>query len=286
MKTGQESQVTRQIDSHQHFWSYQAAEYPWMSEKQGALKVDYLPDDLYPLMNASGIDGTVAVQARQNPRETEFLLDLADRHDFIRGVVGWVDLRSQDVAADLERFATHPRMVGVRHIVHDESDDRFMLGGNFLQGLEQLRQYNLTYDLLLYPRHLSVAIDVVKRFPQQPFVLDHIAKPFIKDGIIEPWRTEIRQLASYENVHCKVSGMVTEAVWQGWTQDDFVPYLDVVFDCFGIDRLMFGSDWPVCTLSGSYGKVVGIVRKYIEALSADEKAKIMGGNASRFYQLS
>ena len=237
-------------------------------------------------MNASGIDGTVAVQARQNPRETEFLLDLADRHDFIRGVVGWVDLRSQDVAADLERFATHPRMVGVRHIVHDESDDRFMLGGNFLQGLEQLRQYNLTYDLLLYPRHLSVAIDVVKRFPQQPFVLDHIAKPFIKDGIIEPWRTEIRQLASYENVLCKVSGMVTEAVWQGWTQDDFVPYLDVVFDCFGIDRLMFGSDWPVCTLSGSYGEVVGIVRKYIEALSADEKAKIMGGNASRFYQLS
>ena len=278
--------MARQIDSHQHFWRYQAAEYSWMSEKQGALKVDYLPDDLHPLMGASGIDGTVAVQARQNPRETEFLLDLADRYEFIRGVVGWVDLRSQDVAADLQRFATHPRMVGVRHIVHDESDDRFMLGGNFLQGLEQLRQYNLTYDLLLYPRHLSVAIDVVKRFPQQPFVLDHIAKPFIKDGIIEPWQTEIRQLASYENVCCKVSGMVTEAEWQGWTQDDFHPYLDVVFDCFGIDRLMFGSDWPVCTLSGSYGEVVGIVRKYIEALSADEKAKIMGGNASRFYQLS
>ena len=154
------------------------------------------------------IDGTVAVQARQNPRETEFLLDLADRYEFIRGVVGWVDLRSQDVAADLERFATHPRMVGVRHIVHDESDDRFMLGGNFLQGLDQLRQYNLTYDLLLYPRHLPVAIEVVKRFPQQPFVLDHIAKPFIKDGIIEPWQTEIRQLASYENV-------LLQGLWHG-----------------------------------------------------------------------
>ncbi len=273
------------IDSHQHFWIYAADEYPWIDEAKGALKRDYMPADLAPLMVPNGIDGTVAVQARQDPRETEFLLELADAHDFIRGVVGWVDLRADDVAAQLERFAPHPRMVGIRHIVHDEVDDRCMLGGGFLDGLALLNQYKLTYDLLLYPRHLQVAIDVVKRFPDQLFVLDHIAKPFIKDGILEPWASEIRELASYENVCCKVSGMVTEASWKTWTRDDYAPYLDVVFDCFGIDRLMFGSDWPVCTLSGSYSEVVGIVRDYIDGLSDEEKDKVMGANARAFYSL-
>ncbi len=273
------------IDSHQHFWLYAAAEYPWIDDAKDALKRDYVPADLAPLMAANGIDGTVAVQARQNPRETEFLLELADAEDFIRGVVGWVDLRARDVAAQLERFAPHPRIVGVRHIVHDEVDDRFMLGGGFLDGLALLNQFKLTYDLLLYPRHLRVAIDVVKRFPDQPFVLDHIAKPYIKDGILEPWASEIRELATYENVWCKVSGMVTEAAWKTWTGDDYAPYLDVVFDCFGIDRLMFGSDWPVCTLSGSYSEVVGIVRDYIAGLSDEEQTKVMGANARAFYGL-
>ena len=275
-----------QIDAHQHFWLYEADEYPWIDDDKGALKVDFLPDDLTPLMAETGIDGTVAVQARQNLRETEFLLELADGYDYIRGVVGWVDLRADDVAAQLERFAPHPRMVGVRHIVHDEADDRFMLGGSFLDGLAQLKPYNLTYDLLLFPRHLQVAIDVVKRFPEQAFVLDHISKPFIKDAILEPWKSGIRQLASFDNVSCKVSGMVTEAAWKKWTQEDYRPYLDVVFDCFGVDRLMFGSDWPVCTLSGSYSEVVGIVRTYIEALSDEEKTKVMGGNAAAFYGLA
>ena len=277
--------MSLRIDSHQHFWLYEAAEYPWIDDDKTLLKADYMPDDLAPLMAANGIDGTVAVQARQNLRETEFLLELADSNDFIRGVVGWVDLRADDIAAQLERLAPHPRMVGVRHIVHDEADDRFMLGGSFLDGLALLNQTKLTYDLLLYPRHLRVAIDVVKRFPEQPFVLDHISKPFIKDGILEPWASEIRELAAYDNVWCKVSGMVTEAAWKTWTQDDYLPYLDVVFDCFGIDRLMLGSDWPVCTLSGSYSEVVGIVRSYIEALSDQEKDKIMGDNATAFYGL-
>ena len=277
--------MSLRIDSHQHFWLYEAAEYPWIDDDKTLLKADYMPDDLAPLMAANGIDGTVAVQARQNLRETEFLLELADSNDFIRGVVGWVDLRADDIAAQLEHLAPHPRMVGVRHIVHDEADDRFMLGGSFLDGLALLNQTKLTYDLLLYPRHLRVAIDVVKRFPEQPFVLDHISKPFIKDGILEPWASEIRELASYDNVWCKVSGMVTEAAWKTWTQDDYLPYLDVVFDCFGIDRLMLGSDWPVCTLSGSYSEVVGIVRSYIEALSDQEKDKIMGDNATAFYGL-
>ena len=278
--------MTGRIDSHQHFWRYNNEEYPWIDETREPLKVDYLPPDLQPLMEATGIDATVAVQARQNLRETEFLLELADEYDFIRGVVGWVDMRADDVEAQLERFAPHPRLVGIRHIVHDEADDRFMLGGNFLRGLAKLTACDLRYDLLLFPRHLPIAIEVVKRFPEQPFVLDHIAKPFIKDGLLEPWERDIRQLAACDNVWCKVSGMVTEAAWGGWAQADYMPYLDVVFDCFGVDRLMFGSDWPVCTLSGSYRQVVGIVETYIGALSPDEQTKIMGAVASEFYQLS
>lgn len=278
--------MSARIDSHQHFWLYNTEEYPWMDESRAPLKVDYMPPDLQPLMAAASIDGTVAVQARQNLRETEFLLELADQYELVRGVVGWVDMRADDVEAQLERFAGHPRLVGVRHIVHDEADDRFMLGGNFLRGLAALQQYNLRYDLLLYPRHIPVAIQVLRQFPEQPFVLDHIAKPFIKDGTLEPWEGDIRELASYDNVWCKVSGMVTEAAWGTWTQDDYAPYLDVVFDCFGVDRLMFGSDWPVCTLSGSYSEVVGIVENYIAALSSEEQAKVMGEVAVGFYQLA
>ena len=273
------------IDSHQHFWHYNSEDYPWMAGERGALQVDYLPPDLQPLMTATGMQGTVAVQARQVVYETEYLLGLAEQYDFIRGVVGWLDIRADDFEAQLEQFASDPRLAGIRHIVHDEADERFMLGGNFLRGMAKLEGYGLTYDLLLYPRHLPIAIDVVKRFPGQRFVLDHIAKPFIKDGIIEPWASEIRQLAAFGNVWCKVSGMVTEAAWGAWTQDDYKPYLDVVFDCFGVERLMFGSDWPVCTLSGSYSEVVGIVESFIAALSADEQAAVMGGNAIEFYRL-
>lgn len=277
--------MTPRIDSHQHFWRYNPEDYGWMAGDRSPLQVDYMPPDMQALLAASGIDGTVAVQARQVVRETEFLLALADQYDLIRGVVGWVDMRADDVEAQLERFADHPRMVGVRHIVHDEADDRFMLGGNFLRGLAALKGHHLRYDLLLYPRHIPVAIEVVKHFPEQAFVLDHIAKPFIKDGIVGAWEDDIRILASFDNVWCKVSGMVTEAAWKTWTQDDFAPYLDIVFDCFGVERLMFGSDWPVCTLSGSYSQVVGIVENYIAALSAEEQAAIMGGNATAFYGL-
>ncbi len=277
--------MTARIDSHQHFWIYNEADYPWMAGERAPLQVDYMPPDIKPLLNASGIDGTVAVQARQVQRETDFLLELADQYDFVRGVVGWLDMRADDIEAQLERFAGRPGLSGLRHIVHDEADDRFMLGGNFLRGLAALKQYDLRYDLLLYPRHIPVAIQVVKRFPEQPFVLDHIAKPFIKDGTLERWASDIRELASHDNVWCKVSGMVTEAAWDAWTPDDFRPYLDVVFDCFGVERLMFGSDWPVCTLAGSYSEVVGIVEGYIAALSAAEQAKVMGGVATEFYQL-
>ena len=277
--------MTQRIDSHQHFWRYNPAEYPWMGERHAAIKRDILPPDMQPLLAAAGIAGTVAVQARQNLRECEFLLGLADEYDFVRGVVGWVDLRADDVEAQLERFAAHPSFVGLRHIVHDEADDRFMLGGGFLRGLAALKTYQLRYDLLLFPRHIRIAIDVARQFPQQQFVLDHIAKPFIKDGLMQPWADDIRALAALDNVWCKVSGMVTEAAADTWKQSDFTPYLDVVFDCFGSERIMFGSDWPVCELAASYSQVVGIVEAYIGALSVDEQAAIMGGNARQFYGL-
>lgn len=277
--------MTQRIDSHQHFWRYSPTEYPWMGERHQPIKRDILPPDMQPLLAAAGMDGTVAVQARQDLRECEFLLALAEEYDFVRGVVGWVDLRAEDVEAQLERFAAHPKFVGVRHIVHDEANDRFMLGGGFLRGLAALGAFDLRYDLLLFPRHIPIAIDVAGRFPQQQFVLDHIAKPFIKDGLLQPWADDIRALAALDNVWCKVSGMITEAAPGAWTQTDFTPYLDVVFDCFGSERLMFGSDWPVSELAGNYSQVVGIVEDYIAALSADEQAAVMGGNASAFYQL-
>jgi L-fuconolactonase len=276
--------MSDRIDSHQHFWQHNPAEHVWMSDQMDILKQDYLPPDLAPLMKEAHIDGTVAVQARQNLQETEWLLTLAKTYDFIRGVVGWVNLRSPDVTAQLERYARHPRLVGVRHVVHDEPDDRFMLGDDFLRGLGELKGFDLTYDLLLFPKHLPLAVQVVQQFPDQPFVLDHIAKPLIKERVLEPWEQDIRALAAYENVFCKVSGMVTEAAWQSWHQADFVPYLDVVFDCFGVDRLMFGSDWPVCTLSGSYAQVLGIVTEYLSDFSEAEQANILGGNAARFYK--
>lgn len=273
------------IDSHQHFWHYNPAEHVWMNDRMDVLKTDYLPDDLKPLLAETGINGTIAVQARQNLHETAWLLELSNQYDVIKGVVGWVNLRSHEVSKQLEQYATHYKLIGVRHVIHDEPDDAFILGEAFLRGLSQLRAFNLVYDLLLFPKHLPYAIQVVEQFPEQRFVLDHIAKPLIRNGTLEPWASDICELAKHENVYCKVSGMVTEAVWGGWTQADFVPYLDVIFDCFGAERLMFGSDWPVCTLSATYGEVVGIVTDYIQQLSDAEQARVMGTNAIHVYNL-
>lgn len=273
------------IDSHQHFWHYNLAEYGWMTDSMAVLKKDFLPEDLAPLLEQTGLQETVAVQARQNLQETEWLLELAGQHDFIKGVVGWVDLRSPEVRSQLETYAQHPKLKGVRHVVHDEPDDYFMLLPEFLAGLALLHEFNLTYDLLLFPRHLPVAVDVVKQFPDQKFVVDHIAKPFIKAKTISPWDSDMRELAQFENVYCKVSGMVTEAAWGQWEVADFYPYLDIVFDCFGPNRLMFGSDWPVCTLSGTYAQVVQIVQEYLQQFPGEIQVKIMGRNAVEFYSL-
>ncbi len=272
------------LDSHQHFWNYSATEYPWIPTGS-ALQRNWLPEDLDALQAPLALDGSIAVQARQSLEESRWLLELAAKNPRIRGVVGWVDLRSEKVAESLAEFSKNPKFVGVRHVVQDEPDDRFMLRPEFLRGIAQLRAFKLTYDILIYPKQLPAAIELVRQFPDQPFVLDHIAKPFIKDGQISPWREQIRELASFPNLCCKVSGMVTEADHRQWSPDDFLPFLDVVFGAFGPDRLMFGSDWPVCLLAAGYEQVFSLVRDYALRAAPDAAAQeaIFGGTAAKFY---
>ncbi len=229
------------------------------------------------------MDGCIAVQARQSLEETRWLLELASKTNLIKGVVGWVDLRSPQVADQLKEFSQHENLVGVRHVVQDEVDDNFMLGHAFQDGIRALDQFDLTYDILIYPRQLPAAIRLAENFPDQPFVLDHIAKPLIKDAVLEPWASEIRDLAKHPHVMCKLSGMITEARLNHWKPADFVPYLDVVLNAFTPDRLMFGSDWPVALLSGSYADAYNIVADYIRPLGPEVERKIFGENACQFY---
>ena len=270
------------IDAHQHFWNYSEKEYGWIP-KNTPLERTWLPTDLAPLLQAAGLDGCIAVQARELVEESRWLLDLSNHNPIIRGVVGWVDLQSDKVEETLGELSVHPRFVGVRHVVQGEPDDRFMLRPAFLRGLGKLKQFKLKYDLLIVPKQLPAAIAVVQKLPDQPFVLDHIAKPFIKDGKISPWKEQILELSKSENVLCKVSGMVTEAKRGAWQKADFRPYLDIVFEAFGEDRLMFGSDWPVCLLSGTYPQVRELVDDYLEKLPAGTHAKVFGENCAKFY---
>ena len=256
-----------------------------MNDRMKRIRQDFLPADLEHELGRAQVDGSIAVQARQTMEESRWLLNLADHHPLIQGVVGWVDLQSERVEEELAELSKHPKLVGIRHVVQDEPDDHFMVRPNFLRGLGKLKQFDLTYDLLLFPKHLPVARQVVRQLPEQPFVLDHLAKPFIKTGELAPWREEIRALAELSNVFCKVSGMVTEATWGGWTPEQFRPYLDVVFEAFGEDRLLFGSDWPVCLLAGSYEEVLGLVTNYLERSPENVRRKVLGENAARFYGL-
>jgi L-fuconolactonase len=274
------------LDAHQHFWKYNPAHQVWMTDAMAVLRRDYMPEELKPLLQAIQFDGTIAVQARQMVEETEWLLELSDKHDFIKGVVGWVDLRSPRLREQLELYAKHPRLVGVRHVVHDEPDDHFMLLPEFRRGLAQLREFGLTYDLLLFPKHLPVAVQLVTEFPNQPFVLDHIAKPAIREGQVSPWREDLDRLAEFPNVFCKLSGMVTEAKWKQWQPEDFHRYLDIVIETFGTNHVMIGSDWPVCTLSGDYASTMRIVIAYAQQFSAPVRDNILGGNGARFYHIN
>jgi L-fuconolactonase len=274
------------IDAHQHFWKFHPDHQTWMTADMEVLRRDYLPAELKPLLTAIGFDGTIAVQARQMLEETEWLLKLAEEHDFIKGVVGWVDLRSPELPGQLECYAKHPRLVGVRHVIHDEQDDRFMLLPEFRRGIAQLREFGLTYDLLLFPKHLPVAVELVAEFPTQPFVLDHIAKPAIRAGQVSPWREDLMRLARFPNVFCKLSGMVTEAKWKQWRPEDFHRYLDIVIEAFGAGRVMTGSDWPVCTLSGNYVSTMNIGSDYAQQFPAEDRDAILGGNCARFYGIN
>ena len=271
------------IDAHQHFWQYSPTEYEWIDESMAVLKRDFLPCDLAPLLQANGLSGSIAVQARQSLEETRWLLELAQENEFIRGVVGWVDLSSPQLRAQLGEFAHDKKLVGVRHVVQAEPDDEFLLRPGFRRGIAQLAEFGLIYDLLLYPRHVPVAVKVVREFPDQPFVLDHIAKPPFAAGIVEPWARDIRALAELPNVACKLSGMVTEARWCEWKYDDFRPYLDVVLDAFGPSRLMIGSDWPVCTVSADYTSTLGIVLQFMEQLTPSERDAILGETCAGTY---
>ena len=270
------------LDSHQHFWRYDAVQYPWIPPGS-PLHRDWLPADLAPLLAQAKLDGCIAVQARQTIEESRWLLGLADVSPIIKGVIGWVDLRSERVEEQLAEFAGHPKFVGVRHVVQDEPEVSFMLGAEFQRGIGRLQQFGLTYDLLIFPKQLPAAIELVRKFPEQRFVLDHIAKPAIKDGTMSPWREQIRELAQARNVMCKVSGLVTEARHDGWKADDFKPYLDTVTEAFGPGRLMFGSDWPVCLLAGSYEEEFRLVEEYFAGLSVLERAAIFGVTAETFY---
>lgn len=270
------------IDSHQHFWRYERSLYGWIDDSMGALRHDFLPFDLEDVMRGAGVDATIAVQARQDDEETEWLIELANEHPFIRGVVAWVDLRAADVDRRLERVGHESCVVGVRHVVQAEPDG-FLDGGAFRRGIAALERFDLTYDILIYARQLPEATRFAAAFPNQRFVLDHLGKPDIRGDGFESWRRGITALAALPHVCCKLSGLVTEADWRRWTPAQLRPYLDTALEAFGPSRLMFGSDWPVCTVAASYDQVVTLVRDAIADYSADERARILGGTAEHVY---
>jgi L-fuconolactonase len=274
------------IDAHQHFWIYSPAEYDWIDDSIAALRRDFLPNDLKPELENCGFHGSIAVQARETLEETRWLLELAERSPWILGVVGWVDLRSPDIRSQLKALSRNPKLVGIRHVVQSEPDDRFLLQPDFLRGISVLEEFDLAYDILIYTKHLPIAAEFVKRFPRQRFVLDHLAKPPIKNGTIDSWAQGIKRLAEFPNVFCKLSGLVTEADWQHWKPEQIIPFLDVAFETFGPDRLMIGSDWPVCLVAASYARAIEVVKTYLLAQKADYRERVLGGNAQLFWRLA
>ncbi|MEQ1588357.1 MAG: amidohydrolase family protein [Cyclobacteriaceae bacterium] len=286
-KMDQESSVRHpaiRIDSHQHFWKYNPIRDGWITDQMKVIQRDFLPHDLAPVLMENTIDGSVSVQADQSETETQFLLELASKNDFIKGVVGWVDLRSTELDQRLEYYSGFKKLKGFRHIVQGEPIG-FMRGKEFSKGIGALKHFNLTYDILIYPHQIQDAIWLVSQHPDQKFVVDHLAKPIIREKEFNSWSVPIKELASHSNVFCKLSGMVTEANWDRWTNDDFKPYLDFIIQNFGTSRVMYGSDWPVCLLAASYKKQLHIVEDYLHTFSASEIDKIMGENAIRFYNL-
>jgi L-fuconolactonase len=278
--------ATDRIDAHHHLWIYRAEEFPWIGENMQVLARNFSLDDLRQEFAAAGIHGGVAVQARQSVEETNWLLSLAKQSDLLRGVVGWAPICSKDFPHILERLLEERKLVGLRHVIQDELDDNFILQDEFNEGIQRLSDTRLTYDVLIYERHLPAAISFVDRHPNQVFILNHLAKPLIRDRILDPWRLNIRELAKRDNVYCKISGMVTEARWTNWTIQDLAPYFDVVLEAFGPARLLAGSDWPVCRLACSYERWFSVLAELTKNLSPDEQSSIFGGVATNVYSLA
>jgi L-fuconolactonase len=272
------------IDSHQHFWHFNPVRDAWITDAMSVLRRDYLPRDLAPELEAHGIDATVAVQADQSEDETHFLLDLAGRHAFIAGVVGWVDLLARNLAQRLEYFSRFDKLRGFRHIVQGE-EDNFLLREDFRRGVAQLAEFGFTYDILIYARQLPAAVEFAAKLPDLPLVIDHIAKPDLAAREIDAWERHMRRLAENPSTMCKLSGMITEADWRNWNAATFRPYLEIAWDAFGPARLMFGSDWPVCLLAGSYAQVKQVVQDFLCGRPAAEQEAVFGDNAARFYGL-
>ena len=273
------------IDSHHHFWKYNPIEYDWIDDSMKVIRKDFLPENLNTTIREAGVDGVISVQARQSVEETDWLISMAHQNDFIKGIVGWLPLIQDDMEVYLEKYANEKLLKGVRHVIQGEPDPEFILRKDFNRGISLLKEYSLVYEILIIERQLSNTIRFVDQHPNQVFVLDHIAKPLIGRKELSPWKENIMELAKRENVNCKISGMVTEADYQKWTTSQLHPYFDVILEAFGSDRLLFGSDWPVCLVATSYKNWMELVRKNITSLSDTEQLKIMGGNATRLYQL-
>ena len=274
------------IDAHQHFWKFDPVRDSWINDEMKAIQKDFLPGDLEPLLQRLGIDGTVVVQSDQSEAETQFQLANAGDHAFIKGVVGWIDLQAENLEEKLIYYKQYAKLKGFRHVLQGEKDRAFMLRPAFKKGISLLASFGFSYDLLIYPDQLAYSRELVASFPDQQFVIDHLAKPAIKDVSIDSWAADIRAIAKYGNVHCKVSGMITEADWKNWKAEEFTPYLDVIVEAFGMKRLIYGSDWPVCLVAGSYEQVLELVRKYFSSFSLEEQDDFFAHNATRFYQLN
>lgn len=273
------------IDAHQHFWNYEPVKHAWIDDDMSVIRRDFLPSALEQVYKENGIDGCVAVQADQTQAETDFLLDLSNKNEFIKGVVGWVDLRASNINNALNQYSEFDKLKGFRHVVQSEPDHNFLLRPNFLNGISLLEKFNFTYDILIFPHQLGATLEFIKKFPNQKFVIDHMAKPYIKDGFYDGWATLMTEVGKQKNVFCKLSGMPTEANYKTWTPQQIEPYMNLVLKAFGTDRIMFGSDWPVCLVAGNYKKVKELVTNFIATLSPNEQTAIMGKNAVKFYNL-
>lgn len=275
----------QRIDSHVHFWDYDPVRNSWITEDMRAIRRDFLPGDIGPLLKEHAIDGCILVQVNQTEAENDFFLKLASAHNFVKGIVGWVDLCRENIRDRLQHYQAEKKIRGFRHILQDEADRAYMLRPDFIKGIGSLQEFGFTYDLLIYPDQLSPALQLVKTFPEQLFIIDHLAKPAIRNRELDEWEKGIFDISRMENVYCKLSGMVTEARGQPWTNKTFTPYMDAVIESFGTDRVLFGSDWPVCLQAATYGEVLNVAEDYFSAYSSSEKEKIFGGNAVAFYGL-